>query len=178
MDVYALGLIAFFALTGRSAYLTLDPFDANTFRAELQTPIRSASARAKDLGVSFNPALDPWFQSAISPDPGRRFESAGKLARSLEVILHPPQRPSVSLHPPSIRAPRLSGDRSVAEATVQPLVFSEGRQQDSLAPRQAPQPVHSSSRGAVSGSGFATWILAGAILALGAMMVLVALAIT
>jgi serine/threonine-protein kinase len=178
MDVYALGLISFFALTGHSVYLTLNPFDANTFRAELQTPIRSASARAKDLGLHLDPRLDPWFQSALAPEPGRRFESAGKLARSLEAILHPPKSAPASMHPPSIRAPRLTGDRSVAEATVQPLVFSEGRQDSLPPPQKTAQAPAAQTAAATATAGMATWILAGAILLLGALMVLVALAVT
>ncbi len=87
-DVAALGLIAFFCLTGKSYWKT-----ANEPGAILVAVVRElikgasvpASERAKELGVdvALPTAFDAWFARAVDRDPEKRFASAGEAAIAL-----------------------------------------------------------------------------------------------
>ncbi len=89
MDVFALGLIAFFALTGgalhRAARST--PIDPEGLRQELIQPLDSASRRAHELGVDLDLAFDVWFRRAVAPSAEDRFSSIGQMASELEAIV-------------------------------------------------------------------------------------------
>ncbi|HEX5954820.1 MAG TPA: serine/threonine protein kinase [Solirubrobacterales bacterium] len=74
-DVYALGGVLFFAITGAV------PFSAGESSAKmwahLNEPPPSASSRGSGRGV-----LDPVIRRAMAKDPGRRYPSAGDLGRA------------------------------------------------------------------------------------------------
>ena len=81
MDVYALGLVAFFALTGKSPYLACrsTPPDLNMLWAEMTAPLPSASQRARELGANLSPTLDSWFARALAVSPSQRFTTVGQI---------------------------------------------------------------------------------------------------
>ncbi|HEY3237391.1 MAG TPA: protein kinase, partial [Polyangiaceae bacterium] len=88
MDVYAVGLICFFALTGRSPFAALreGELDLQKLWMEMVQPIGSAAARARESGVELNPVLDGWFAKALAPHPKARFASVAELASAFEPV--------------------------------------------------------------------------------------------
>jgi len=126
MDVFALGLVTFFALSGgalhRAARST--PIDPGALWQELTAPLDSASARARELGASLDPAFDPWFQRAVASPPQARFGSISEMASSFTAIAR------TLIAPQSQNAVAVPG---VAAAIAQPLIF----QPESLPPPPA-----------------------------------------
>ena len=141
MDVYAVGLLAFFALTDRNPFLSLATFEPQQFQQELFEPLPPMSERARELGTRLDPKFDPWFARALAFDPSARFPSVQSMSSELLELAAPapgfgstvalaPARPAAAAEPavvltPSIRAPALSADPGVASASVQPLLFNE-----------------------------------------------------
>ena len=134
MDVFALGLVTFFALSGgplhRAARSTA--IDPGALWQELTAPLDSASVRARELGASLDPAFDAWFQRAVSPSPQARFSSVGEMASAFEAVAR------TLFAPQSQNAVALQG---VAAAIAQPLIF----QPESLPPPAATRPVEAPS---------------------------------
>ncbi|HET7539292.1 MAG TPA: protein kinase [Polyangiaceae bacterium] len=135
MDIYALGLVTFFALSGGPLHRAarVEPIDPGALWQELTAPLDSASLRARELGTAIDPAFDAWFQRAVSANPQTRFASVGEMASAFEAIarnLFAPQSPN---------AVALAG---VAAAIAQPLIF----QPESLPPVETrpAEPVASS----------------------------------
>ncbi|HEY0468734.1 MAG TPA: serine/threonine-protein kinase [Polyangiaceae bacterium] len=126
MDVFALGLVTFFALSGGRLHRAarVDPIDPGALWQELAAPLDSASLRARELGTSVDPAFDAWFQRAVSPSPQARFASVGEMASAFESIARN------LIAPQSQNAVALEG---VAAAIAQPLIF----QPESLPPPAA-----------------------------------------
>jgi serine/threonine-protein kinase len=85
MDVYALGLVAFFALTGKSPFRALEhrPVDTHQLWNELIEPLGSAAVRSRELGVELPAELDGWFARALAPHPRSRFRSVGEMTMAL-----------------------------------------------------------------------------------------------
>jgi len=127
MDVFALGLVTFFALSGgalhRAARST--PIDPGTLWQELIAPLDSASARARELGVSLDPAFDAWFQRALAVQPHMRFGSTAEMAGAFTAVAR------TLIAPQSQNAVAVPG---VAAAIAQPLIF----QPESLPPPARP----------------------------------------
>ena len=130
MDIFALGLVTFFALAGGALHRAarVAPIDPGALWQELAAPLDSASLRARELGASLDPAFDAWFQRAVSPNPQTRFASAGELASTFEAIARN------LFAPQSQNAVALEG---VAAAIAQPLIF----QPESLPPPAATHSV-------------------------------------
>ncbi len=104
MDVFALGLVAFFALTARPIFMAMQqrPPDTNQLWAELTNPLPPASRRAAELGVALPAALDPWFERALTLNPAARFQSVGEMASALWALVGAaPVQPSAALEPPA-----------------------------------------------------------------------------
>ncbi len=124
MDVYSLGLVSFFALTGRSPFLSLHHAFGNldALWTEMLEPMAPASERAAALGAALSPSLNQWFAKLLVPKPDARFQTVGEMAAALsELIRHEP-----SLQAPRPTNPELSPALSrpgVLAASVQPLVF-------------------------------------------------------
>jgi serine/threonine protein kinase len=74
-DVYALGGVLFFAITGEVPYSAAD--SSAKMWAHLNEPPPSASSRGSGREV-----LDPVIRRAMAKDPGRRYPSAGDLGRA------------------------------------------------------------------------------------------------
>ncbi len=116
VDLFALGVIAFFALTRGTPFrsLRVPGFDPNSHWSELNQPLYPISERAKEIGVSLDPIYDPWFARALAIQPHDRFRSAGEMARELSAIAD------------QLSARGGAGPRSmpgIAAAIAQPLVF-------------------------------------------------------
>lgn len=98
-DVWALGLLTFWLLTGKIFWLGAAQ---RTSMVELAYeliggPIPPATERASELGFegSLPPDFDAWFARAVARDPAARFTSAGEAFRTLEpILLVPPSPPS------------------------------------------------------------------------------------
>ncbi len=77
-DVWALGLIAFHALTGRYFWKATDGAAtiAQLMREVILDPISPASERASALRVSLPPGFDGWFSRCVARDPAARFADA------------------------------------------------------------------------------------------------------
>lgn len=115
-DLFALGVIAFFALTRATPFRSLrNPgFDPNAHWSELNQPLNPLSERGKEVGVALDPALDAWFARALALAPQERFRSAGEMARELSALAD------------LASARGGGGPRSmpgIAAAIAQPLVF-------------------------------------------------------
>jgi formylglycine-generating enzyme required for sulfatase activity/tRNA A-37 threonylcarbamoyl transferase component Bud32 len=90
-DVWALGLIAYYLLTGSWYWRTahLDSPSITEFLRELTLePLDAASVRAADLGHGTLPeGFDPWFARCVARDPAARFQDARAAFAALEPVL-------------------------------------------------------------------------------------------
>jgi hypothetical protein len=130
-DLFALGVLAFFALTRSTPFRSLrsPSFDPNQHWAELNQPLGPLSERAKEIGVALDPAFDPWFARALAFAPQERFRSAGEMARELGALAD------------MAAARGGGGPRSmpgIAAAIAQPLVFQPEPSSASLGLPYAP----------------------------------------
>lgn len=87
-DIWPLGLIGFYLLTGKSFWKAANHAESTItqlFGEVLSLPIEPASERAAQLGVGhlLPPAFDAWFARCVDREPARRFASAGECARVL-----------------------------------------------------------------------------------------------
>jgi serine/threonine-protein kinase len=138
VDLFALGVIAFFALTRATPFRSLrNPgFDPNAHWAELNQPLAPIGDRAKEVGVALDPSLDAWFARALALAPQDRFRSAGEMARELALLAD------------QANARGGGGPRTmpgIAAAIAQPLVFQPEPSPASLGlaapPPASPSPV-------------------------------------
>ncbi|MFO0614928.1 MAG: protein kinase [Polyangiaceae bacterium] len=93
-DVWALGLIVFFTLTGRSYWLTgigATPGTIHTLLREiLIDALPVASSRAAELQIAqfLPPQFDAWFARCVARDPDQRFADATQAHAALDSLLH------------------------------------------------------------------------------------------
>ena len=86
-DVFALGLILFFALTGRSYWKSCQgALDMAGWQRELTGARTPGSTRALQLGVMFNSAFDAVINTALAIEPTQRFASVRELAQAFEAV--------------------------------------------------------------------------------------------
>ena len=90
-DIWPLGLIAFYALTGRIFWLAAANVESTmgVLREVVMEPIPPASARAAQLGVAerLPPGFDAWFAQCVEREPSRRFASVAAARDALLPIL-------------------------------------------------------------------------------------------
>jgi serine/threonine protein kinase len=91
-DVWALGLIAFYMLSGRLYWMTAENPDSGIgalFGEILSLPIVPPTQRLSELGVlpPWPPTFDAWFLRCVHRDMGQRFASAGEAVAALGVAL-------------------------------------------------------------------------------------------
>jgi hypothetical protein len=93
-DVWALGLMAFHLLTGRSYWRnaggnTSGP--ASLMFEACSEPLVAASVRAAELGVGhlLPPGFDAWFAGCVARDPRERFHGAGDAVAAMRTGLPP-----------------------------------------------------------------------------------------
>ncbi len=92
-DVWALGLVAFHALTGRLYWASAQDGDdaslAAVMREVLVDPLEAASVRAQGLGASIPDALDAWFSRCIARRPDERFANASLAYEAFAAAIAP-----------------------------------------------------------------------------------------
>lgn len=99
-DVFSLGLIAFFALSGSPWYSV-----QRTSKANVAEP-RTASERARLYGGELLVALDPWFERSLARDPNDRFANAIDMAHAFTRALEAARsQPPASVGPLSETVP-------------------------------------------------------------------------
>jgi serine/threonine protein kinase len=98
-DVWALGLLAFWMLTGKPYWSHADSPLGALLGQLRRGPSMSASARAAELGrpEALPSGFDPWFARCVAP--GTRFPDAGAARDALRGVLGgpPPPRPKEDL---------------------------------------------------------------------------------
>ncbi len=144
-DLFALGVVAFFALTRTTPFRSLrgPSFDANAHWSELNQSLAPISERAKEVGVALDPALDAWFARALALNPQERFRSAGEMARELATLSE------------QVSSRGGGGPRSmpgIAAAIAQPLVFQPEPSPASLG-LAATSPITTAAMAAVAAAG-------------------------
>jgi serine/threonine protein kinase len=94
-DVWALGLMVFWALTGRAYWEAANEDDVpiEALLTEiLMAPLAPASERARALGVPDGvvpPGLDEWFERCVTREPQARYGGAAEAGRELDQVLRP-----------------------------------------------------------------------------------------
>ncbi len=86
-DIWSLGLIAFYAATGKHFWRTAGTDGvAALYREILMEPIPTAKQRASELGsaTSIPDWFDAWFARCVVRDPSRRFADANEAALAVE----------------------------------------------------------------------------------------------
>ena len=128
-DVWALGLLAFWALTGkhywRSAHATSSTVQA-LFVEQLFKPIEAPSVRMQDWGEDeLSEGFDAWFLRCLDRDPSRRYVDAQAASEALMELLPEDDAgasallPNVPL-PPSVgrSTPSAAAEATTSETTV------------------------------------------------------------
>ncbi|HRI62929.1 MAG TPA: serine/threonine-protein kinase [Polyangium sp.] len=91
-DVFAMGLLLFYALTGRPYWRscqTAQP-DFGAWQQELVGPRVPSSQRAIEVGAQVSPVLDAVFTRALAIDPNERFRQVGDLAAAFAAAANMP----------------------------------------------------------------------------------------
>jgi tRNA A-37 threonylcarbamoyl transferase component Bud32 len=113
-DVWALGLIAFFVLTGRSFWKSATQDEVSVhhvLREILIDPIPPASQRASELGAPrpLPPGFDAWLACCLARDPAARFATATLAFDALRSLLAPSSHAAAATAPTLFQAPSLAG---------------------------------------------------------------------
>jgi len=100
VDIYALGIIVFEAITGRPPFLSDDPM--KTLMMHVMEPV--PSARAADSHVK--PEIDAALMKALAKTPAERYKTAGEFAAALAKAIQSPGRKPGESTPTGSRARR------------------------------------------------------------------------
>ncbi|HXK18815.1 MAG TPA: protein kinase [Polyangiaceae bacterium] len=184
-DIWALGLIAFFCLTGHSYWKSANlPESSLTqlFGEILSLPIEPPSQRARDIdaSVALPAAFDAWFLRCVNRDAEQRFASAGSCVAALaQAFGNPDTKRSPGAAPPdafgatlplvvgAASAPVSSNATPTKRAASAVPAQSVGKTSGALALAGTKPPEH-------SGRAAWPWLVAGAVLVGGAATGLVA----
>jgi serine/threonine protein kinase/formylglycine-generating enzyme required for sulfatase activity len=123
-DVWALGLIAFKLLTGKTYWLSVHKSESTPLAIMFEIgyePLARASERAAALGCEapLPPGFDAWFARCVARAPGERYPEAGVASAALVALLEgrevppslPPSNP-FSAPMPDAEAPPTVGERA------------------------------------------------------------------
>lgn len=138
-DVYALGMLAFRALTGRRA------FEGNT-QDVLLGHLYERPPLPSELNPSLPPGLDDLIMRATDTDPAARFASAGALLHALRQVArgaaNPPPQPATSPGASAVGVPPPLRQQSATALQPPPAPVAAAAPR-AVAPRQtAPQPAY------------------------------------
>ncbi len=108
LDIWALGLITYYLLTGRHYWRVANEEGASMLmlvNEVLALPLESATARARATGAAppWPPAFDAWFAGCVNRDVGARFASAGVAVEALAALFG--AAPAASAGAPSVGWP-------------------------------------------------------------------------
>ena len=126
-DVWALGLIAFWVLTGTHYWFTPRQPEAtigSMIRELLADPLAPASERAAAFGITgrLPSGFDAWFARCVARDPAARFPSAAEAAPALIALLGGTALPATAALPQhAAPAPYVATQPSAAHPTAPPL---------------------------------------------------------
>jgi serine/threonine protein kinase len=107
-DIWTLGLIAFYLLTGRCYWLAGNnpesPF-TRLFTEVLSAPLERASTRARRLSAPVIPtdAFDAWFARCVNRDSAKRFGTAGECVAELSKALDQTPRETTTPGPSAVQ---------------------------------------------------------------------------
>jgi len=190
-DVWALGLIAYYMLTGARYWRSADRQGASVqslFAEILTLPLEAPSKRLREqnVDVSLPPAFDEWLLCCIDREPTQRFATAGAAIEALERVFERAPRgaasqPSLPLIQPSdsITQTFIAADiaaRAAAAAAANPPsaapatavgsvpALSATRHRRSFSARVMSSPLHWAAVGAVGGVfvlGGLIWLVTG-----------------
>ncbi|MDP3278185.1 MAG: serine/threonine-protein kinase [Deltaproteobacteria bacterium] len=93
-DVWALGLVMFWAMTGKPYWRSTFPADAVLFEKMVE-PLVAASVRAKELGChdAIPPGFDPWFARCVTRNIDERYRDANEAFDFFERVMTDPRMP-------------------------------------------------------------------------------------
>jgi serine/threonine protein kinase len=94
-DVWALGLVMFFALTGRPYWRTASGDDVGRVIVEVVAdPLVPPSQRSRELGLKLEvpPGFDAWFLACITRDPAQRLPDADSALEQFIELFDGPRR--------------------------------------------------------------------------------------
>ena len=91
-DVWALGLIAFYLLTGRHYWKTVDQGPVTLLREMTIDPLEPASVRAKSFGAAHRlpPGFNQWFARCVARDRQERYADATEAFSALQKLAPAP----------------------------------------------------------------------------------------
>ncbi len=123
-DIWALGLIVFFLLTGKPYWLSAreDGTALSIVKEVCLNPLEKASVRATALGtgVVLTSGFDEWFAGCVAREPADRFATAGAALVGLRKALGLPDdelgsgKTDLLLSPSPAQTPRASDGKSVS----------------------------------------------------------------
>jgi serine/threonine protein kinase len=137
-DVWALGLLAFWALTGKHYWLAAHA-EATTVQAlfveQLFKPLDPPSRRAVDLGVevAIPAGFDDWFLACTQREPTRRFVDAWAASEALGALLPADPEAAASLLPTVSLPPSVSSTDRHHGAGSETTAAAAGAQWDASA---------------------------------------------
>ncbi|MFO0618171.1 MAG: bifunctional serine/threonine-protein kinase/formylglycine-generating enzyme family protein [Polyangiaceae bacterium] len=142
-DVWALGLVVFHLLTGRSYWRDAEDGSlASLIRSICVEPLPLASERAREMGFTLPPHFDAWFHRCVERQIEHRFADAGDAVRAFAQIVPPhmterrlaPQvttfTTGVQQHAPMTGVPMVSGPfepRNTGAEVFKPTVIGESQ---------------------------------------------------
>jgi serine/threonine protein kinase len=129
-DIYALGIVAFEAFTGRVPFRGDTPIATLLMQLETPPPLDGPAAAA------IPPPLRPVLRKALAKDPAARYASAGEMADALRAARGSARGPREGLPPASSDRRRSGAGLAVAAAVMVAAIglFYRGRDRD-------PQPL-------------------------------------
>jgi serine/threonine protein kinase len=134
-DIWAMGVIAFRALTGAK------PFPAEPVFEAIEQIRKAAPPLATDLVPSLAPGIDGFFSQALERDASKRFQSAKALARALRALV-PGAPGSVS---PSSPSDSLAGARQAPGESRSSLPAARTSAPSISSPRPSASTLHQST---------------------------------
>ncbi len=161
-DVWALGLVLFWMLTGRFYWKAMNEQNAGVqavLREMLFEPLVPPSERAAELEgeVTFPAKLDDWFLGCVQRDPDLRFADASVAWRKLRAMTGEEVPPSHVLPPEVAELAARAAVDLTPDVAQSPPVADEGGSEATVLPstrREAPSDAPPASEGVtvVSGS--------------------------